>query len=136
MRRVLQALSLVAIFAVVGCYHAVIETGRNPATTVIEKPWAPSFIGGLVPPQPLETGQRCPNGIARVDTQLSFLNMVVGAITFGIFTPMDLKVTCAAAGGDNDASLATVRVDGNPRAALLQAIELSRATGQAVYAQF
>jgi len=48
---------------------------------------------------------------------------------------MDIKVTCAGAGGD-DASLATVRVDGNPRAALLQAIELSRATGKAVYAAF
>jgi len=55
---------------------------------------------------------------------------------FGIVTPIQIDVICAGAGGDNDSSLATVRVDGDARAALLKAIELSIATGRAVYAQF
>lgn len=132
----LRAVLFVGVFMLVGCYHAIIETGRPASSEVLHKPWAPSFIYGLVPPSPVETASRCPNGVSKVDTQLSFLNMLVGAITWGIFTPMDIKVTCAGAGGDNDASLATVRVDGNPRAALLQAIQLSRTTGKAVYAAF
>jgi|SRR5579859_7404315 len=79
------------------CYHATIDTGLSPSTTIVEKPWAPSFIDGLVPPSTLETQAKCgARGVATVETQLSFLNLVVGAVTFGIFTPMSIKVTCAA----------------------------------------
>lgn len=131
----LRALSLVGSLMLAGCYHAIIETGRPASSDVLHKPWAPSFIGGLVPPSPVEVASRCPNGVSRVDTQLSFLNMLVGGITFGIFTPMDIKVTCAAAGND-DSSLASVRVDGDVAGALARAVALSRATGQAVLAKY
>ena len=135
MRRGLRALSLVGLFALVGCYHAVIETGRPAGTTVVTKPWAMSFIFGLVPPPVENVAQQCTNGVSKVETQHSFLNGLVAAVTFSLVTPMQIDVTCAAAGGD-DNSLATVRVPGNPREALLQAIELSRETGRAVYAAF
>ncbi len=136
MRRVFQALSFLVVFAVVGCYHAVIETGRPAGGTEVYKPWAMSFIFGLVPPPIENVASACPNGVSKVETQHSFLNGLVAFVTFSLVTPLEIRVTCAGAGGDNDASLATVRVDGNPRAALLQAIELSAATGRAVYAQF
>lgn len=135
MKRGLGGLAFVALFALAGCYHAVIETGRPAGATVIEKPWAMSFVFGLVPPPVENVAQQCTNGVSKVETQHSFLNGLVAIISFSIVTPMEITVTCAAAGG-NDNSLATVRVDGNPRAALLKAIELSRATGRAVYAQF
>jgi hypothetical protein len=135
MRRGLRALSLVGVFLLVGCFHAVIETGRPAGTTVVQKPWAMSFVWGLVPPPVENVAQQCTNGVSKVETQHSFLNGLVAVITFSIVTPMQIDVTCAAAGGD-DNSLAMVRIEGNPRAALLQAIELSRATGKAVYAAF
>ena len=79
------------------CYHATIETGLSPSTTVVEKPWASSFIDGLVPPSTVETQAKCgARGVSKVETQLSFLNMLVGVITFGIYTPMSIQVTCAA----------------------------------------
>ena len=136
MRRVFQVASVVAVFALVGCYHAVIETGRPAGGTEVYKPWAMSFVFGLVPPPIENVASACPNGVSKVETQHSFLNGLVAVVTFQIVTPMEIRVTCAGGGRDNDASLATVRVDGNPRAALLQAIELSKATGRAVYAQF
>ena len=136
MRRVLQTLSLVAVFALVGCYHAVIETGRPAGGTEVYKPWAMSFVFGLIPPPIENVASACPNGVSKVETQHSFLNGLVAVVTFSIVTPIEIRVTCAGAGRDNDDSLATVRVDGNPRAAILQAIELSRTTGRAVYAQF
>ena len=37
-------------------------------------------------------------GVAKVETVHSFVNQLVGAITFGIFTPMSIKVTCAGRG--------------------------------------
>jgi hypothetical protein len=135
MRRGTRSLAVLALFALAGCYHAVIETGRPAGSTVITKPWAMSFVYGLVPPPVENVAQQCTNGVSKVETQHSFLNGLVAILSGGIVTPMQIDVTCAGAGGDDDA-LAMVRVEGNPRAALVQAIELSITTGKAVYAAF
>jgi hypothetical protein len=66
------------------CYQATVETGVAPSGQVIEHEWAPSFSGGLVSPDAMETAAKCPNGVAKAETQLSFLNMVADAVTFGI----------------------------------------------------
>jgi len=97
MRRTAQLTAVLLLLGSAGCYHATIDTGLTPSPQTVEKPWASSFIDGLVPPSTVETQAKCPHGVSKVDTQLSFLNMLVGAITFGIFTPMDIKVVCAAA---------------------------------------
>lgn len=103
-----SAVALVAALAVsMACYHATIETGRPASTEVITKPWANSWVYGLVPPATVSTAAQCPHGAAKVETQLSFLNGLVGALTFGIYTPMDIRVTCASAG---TASLPDLRV--------------------------
>jgi hypothetical protein len=78
-----------------GCYHATIETGLTPSTVTLEERWANSWIYGLVPPKTINTSARCTTGVARVETQLSFLNQLVGLLTLGIYTPMDVRVTCA-----------------------------------------
>lgn len=80
-----------------GCYHATVNTGLTPGSTQINQPWATSFIYGLVPPATVEAMQQCgAAGVARVETQHSFLNALVGGITFGLFTPMTITVTCGA----------------------------------------
>jgi len=81
--------------ASVACYHATIETGLAPSNRVVEKPFASAWINGLVPPSPISTISQCPNGAAKVETQLSFVNMLVAALTASIYTPMHIKVTCA-----------------------------------------
>jgi hypothetical protein len=85
-----------ALLLAAGCYHATVDTGLNPSPTTIEKPWAAGWIYGLVPPSTVETVQKCPNGAAKVETQVSFANQVVNFLTLGIYTPMEIKVTCAA----------------------------------------
>ena len=90
------ALSL-TVLATAACSHATIETGAKPSDTVIDKEWASSWVYGLVPPSTVETAAKCPNGVARVETQISFLNGLVALLTFAIYTPMSIKVTCAAA---------------------------------------
>lgn len=77
-----------------GCYHATIETGAVPSTVQVEKHWASSWIYGLVPPKTIGTAQKCTAGVAKVETQLPFVNMLVGFLTLGIYTPMDIVVTC------------------------------------------
>ncbi|MBA3759315.1 MAG: Bor family protein [Gemmatimonadales bacterium] len=91
-----RTIVLLAALPLLGaCFHATIETGLTPSTRVLERKWASSWIYGLVPPKTVETASRCPDGVAKVETQLSFLNQVVQILTFGIYTPMDIRVTCA-----------------------------------------
>ena len=92
---------LVLAAALFGCYHATIETGAKPSTVTVENHWASGWIFGLVAPKTVETAAKCPSGVSKIETQLSFANMLVSFLTLNIFTPMDIRVTCAedAAGG-------------------------------------
>ncbi|MEO1021164.1 MAG: hypothetical protein AAFW89_01355 [Bacteroidota bacterium] len=102
--RTLSFLSIMLLVSVAfsGCYHATIEMDRTPSNVVIDQPWALGFVYGLVPPPTVDASEKCTDGVAKVETKLSFLNQVVSALTFGIVTPMHITVTCAAP--DNTAS--------------------------------
>jgi len=97
------ALLATAALLLSGCYHTNITTGKPASDQVVEEEWASSFINGLVPPGEISTAEECENGVAQVETKLSFLNMVVGSVTGGLYSPMHIKVTCAAS---NDMSSA------------------------------
>lgn len=99
---IVRSLSLLALFVALGaCHHATIDTGLEPSLQTIHEPWANSWIAGLVPPNTVETAERCPSGVSRVETQRTFLNGLVGILTLGIYTPMEIKVTCAASTGED-----------------------------------
>ena len=94
--RSLVGISLLVVLA--ACYHATIDMGRPASPQVVEDQWADGWVLGLVPPKTVEVAGRCPNGVAKVETHLSFVNQLVGFLTIGIYTPMSIKVTCAASG--------------------------------------
>jgi hypothetical protein len=79
-----------------GCYHATIETGLPASAQIIDKGFASGWIYGLVPPSTVATASQCPSGVAKVETELSFVNQLVSFLTLGIYTPMHIRVTCAA----------------------------------------
>jgi hypothetical protein len=96
-------LAIAAATFVAGCYRVTVITGAPPATTAtppavvtLDRPWQHSFINGLVPPSELNVQQQCPNGIARVMTERSFVNEVASFVTSGIYSPMRTVVTCAS----------------------------------------
>jgi len=141
--RLVRTLSIaVGALALGACYHATIDTGLTPSGQTIKQEWAASWLEGLVPPAIVETAAKCPNGVARVETQHSFLNMVASAITFGIYTPMTIEVQCA--GGGRRSSLdetPTIRVPHGASAteraaAVREAVERAEATGAASYLFF
>lgn len=99
MRSINTILLLAGVLFLSSCYHAQITTGKQMSNQVIDKPWAHSFIFGLVPPNEVSVAEQCENGVAKVETQISFLNGLVSAITFNIYTPMQITVTCAAGSG-------------------------------------
>jgi hypothetical protein len=51
---------------------------------------------GLVPPDTINARTTCPNGVSKVMVERSFLNMLVSALTWNIFTPIHPVVTCAS----------------------------------------
>jgi Bor protein len=98
MPTLIRRFSLASVIALGGCYHATIETGATPSTVVIDKSFASSWIYGLVPPSTVSTTSKCTDGVAKVETQHTFVNQLVGFLTLGIYTPMQIKVTCASRG--------------------------------------
>lgn len=134
--------ALVLVVSIAGCYHASIDTGKNPSGQVIKQSFASSWIYGLVPPKTVETAARCPNGVAKVETRLSFVNQLVGLITLGIYTPMEITVTCAEAmGADLDEVEADFELanDASPeqvRDAFALAARKAAKTGHVVYVRF
>ena len=94
--RITRIVSVVALVALGACYRVTVHTGAPPAATVIDKQWQLSFVYGLVPPPAIDAKQACPQGVASVVTERSFLNGVVDYFTGRLFTPMHAKITCAS----------------------------------------
>ena len=120
-----------------GCYHAIIETGLTPNGEKISQPWAMGFAWGLVPPPVVNAAAKCPNGVARVETQHSFLNSLVETITWGIVTPIRIDVQCAAKrSAQTDGAVMEVGGDTDFQQAVTQAVRASERSGEAVYLVF
>lgn len=134
---------LVGVLFLSSCYHAQITTGKQMSNEVIDKPWAHSFIFGLVPPNEVSVAEQCENGVAKVETQISFLNGLVSAITFNIYTPMQITVTCAAGSGmseldsiSKDVTVSDVSSDQDVIDAIEEASKQAVALEKPVYVQF
>ena len=134
--RIRSAAAILAAFALTGCYHAVIQTGRPESSDVISIKWANSFIFGLVPPPVVETASRCTNGVAKVETQHSFLNGLAAVVTFSLYTPMQIDVTCAARGTASADPVIKLQPGRSAEQALTEAVRVSAEQGTPVYVQF
>jgi hypothetical protein len=69
------------------------------------------------------------------------LNGLVGILTLGIYTPMEIKVTCAAAGGDDAPDQVDVSIEDNAsleeiQAAFMTAADRTVEERRAVFVQF
>lgn len=94
-RRTSVALAL-GLVLTSACFHQVVQTGRNPGTTIVRKEWTATWLWGIVPATAIDVTRECPGGIATVETQQTFMNGLVSVLTIGIYTPRDVKVTCAS----------------------------------------
>ena len=135
---------ILASISVAGCYHAKITTGERSSSEIYENKWAASWIGGLVPPEVVNVEKECTAGVAMVETKHSFLNMLVGGLTAGIFTPMHITVTCAEGtsasvrshDGKNTVTIPPNTPPQDFRLAFQQAANRSSEFGNPVYVKF
>jgi len=133
----------VSAFLLFGCYHATIETGLTPSTEVIHETFASGWVYGLVPPKTIAAQAKCQHGVAKVETQLSFVNQLVSFLTLGIYTPMEIKVTCAADGSalllpdqEADVTIASGSSEREVQEAFGRAAELAVKNGRPVFVSY
>src|SRR5690606_24645778 len=101
---------LLSLLLTAGCYHQVVHTGATAGPRIIEHPWTATYLFGLIPAAEISTVAQCPNGVAVIETQQTFLNGLVGVVTLGIYTPQTVRITCAAGGDASVQGARTVRV--------------------------
>lgn len=122
------------------CYRAVVDTGRAPSPTVVEKPWTSTFVYGLVPAAEIDTAVECPGGVARVETHQSFVNGLVALVSLGIYTPQHVRITCAATGTSARPDERVIDVGGvtaeHRAAAVSRAAALADSIGASVVVRF
>lgn len=125
-----------AALVLTACYHQVVDTGLPAGETRIARPWTSTFIYGLVPATPIDVRSQCPEGVAIVDTQMSFVNGLVAFVTLGIYTPLSVTVTCSGRGTALGPSVRELRADGISDDALASSVNdaarLSRDSGTPV----
>jgi hypothetical protein len=95
MKAVRYAVLVAALVAVTGCFRQVVQTGRTPSATVIDRPWVATWLWGLVPATPIDVSAQCRSGIATVTTEETFMNGLVHLLTLGIYAPRHVTITCA-----------------------------------------
>jgi hypothetical protein len=97
MKRSLKiALLAGCVVSLAGCFRVTVITGAPATEKKIDLPWQKSWVFGLVPPDTIQAKTTCPNGVASVMVEQSFLNGLVNALTWNIFTPIHPVVTCAS----------------------------------------
>ncbi len=95
MKRALLILALCAT----GCFRTTIKNGRPMGHAPIEydNKWHGGMVYGIAELSgPYDLSKVCPQGWAAVHTETSFLNGLVEVVTFNIYTPQSVTITCAA----------------------------------------
>jgi hypothetical protein len=139
--RVGRALTLAAVCLVASaCYHQIVQTGRTPGTTVVQKPWTATWLWGLVAAKPIDVSPQCTSGIATVETQLTVPNWLASLVTLGIYSPRSVTVTCAGRsalnGGLKEFQVAHTASQAEREAVFAAAAETSERTNQPVIVRF
>ncbi|KAB2911003.1 MAG: hypothetical protein F9K40_01570 [Kofleriaceae bacterium] len=90
MNRIVTAALIAGVLLATGCYHVTTHTGRPPSA-MVQKKKAHMFLFGLVGH---ESNAPCPP--ATIETQQGVVDWLLGAVSFGLYTPYSLTVTCAS----------------------------------------
>lgn len=104
-----SSLALVVLLCT-ACFHQVVQTGRAAGPTVVDKPWVSGWLWGLVANDEVDVRQSCPMGVATVETEQSFVNGLVAAVTLGIYTPQHVRITCASSSASLPAGMREIRI--------------------------
>jgi hypothetical protein len=89
----LIALAATAALAA-GCFKVTYQNPMLPPNGVMHDGTSSFFILGLVGDSRIPAWQMCPGGVSRIQTGLSFGDLVLTVITIGIYTPRSYEIDC------------------------------------------
>lgn len=92
LRRIL--LTSVAALALAGCHVVRYDTGRpaSPRTVTIPLDF---FLWGLTGNHVVDLDAACPEGVARWRNEARGSDVLIGLVTFGIWSPRTVTIECA-----------------------------------------
>ena len=139
MRFIRFAAALMAVVVISGCYHTTVNTGKAPGSQTISDDWHTNWFFGIIPGADIDASS-CKGGVAKVETQQSFLNGLVGAFVGIVWAPNSVMVTCASGSASLTPADRVVGHAGGTRAqaqaALEAAVAISASTGSAVFVRY
>ncbi len=93
----MRILLVLAMFFATGCFHINYVTDKPRAPSPEYKKWHNDFVYGLAEgSDPVDVKQICPEGVARIESEETFVNGLVNVLTIGIYNPQEVTVTCVA----------------------------------------
>ena len=87
---------LAALAALSGCYKTNFIHGDRPITAPLSVSQSFYLFGLIGPDMPTRADRLCPAGVARIQTQASFVDSLISFVTLGIYSPRTVQVFCAA----------------------------------------
>ncbi len=108
MSRARRLAALLAVAALAGCYTIRYERRVAPEPGAAREQWHHGLLGGAIDVSgPVRLDQACPDGVAWVESQTTFINWFLQAVTTGgvliplhapIWNPSTVRVSCARPG--------------------------------------
>jgi hypothetical protein len=120
MRRFAAAAALGAL-ALTGCYKVQVVASPTAVGGEAKASWQNFFVFGLVGNARIDVREFCGGGeAATVETGATFVNGLVSGLTFGLYTPRTVTVTCAAGRAAGNSVTITADAEGHPVAVTAQ----------------
>jgi len=114
MRRFAAAAALGAL-ALTGCYKVQVVSSPTAMGGEAKASWQNFFIFGLVGNARVDVREFCDGGqAASVETGATFVNGLVSGLTFGLYSPRTVTVTCAAGSAAGNSVTIVADAEGRP----------------------
>lgn len=102
MKRTVWAGALIALMSLGGCYSTTyVAKSRQPSTVKVEQKMD-FYWWGLSGQGEINVAQSCGDrGAARINTQHTAVNTLLGIVTLGIYVPRTAFITCGQTEGSS-----------------------------------
>ena len=92
MKRVIATLGCAALVS--GCFGITYRNPAVPPNGIVVDGTSKFFVYALIGNERIPVYQYCPRGVSSLETYLSFGDLLLTGITFGIYTPRSYEIRC------------------------------------------
>ena len=92
-KKLFVALALLCAVATSGCWRVHYTTNQPPGVTYVQT--TPYFLYGIIGDAIIDVAAFCPGGASDVIRYAGPIDVLLWAVTIGIYTPSKVAITCA-----------------------------------------